>query len=280
MPTSPGERERILLANPELWAMDLTHRTWGWKNMQPWQRQVLTSQSRRLILKCSRQSGKSSILSVKSLHRALTTEKALILIIAEQRQSNEDIIKCKNLLSDYQRAIRERYGGELTIGVNADNKTSLEFSNGARIISLPATEKVRGFSAPDIVWIDEAAFLKDEVFVGLEPMLEAGRGQLILSSTPNGNNGFFYTEWGNDAYERFDVPWTKVPHFSKESIQRKILLYGEPFVRQEYGCEFLDDVASLFPMTELEASKDSQEDVLASEMARMNDLFAARVELI
>src|SRR5580704_10470228 len=56
----------------------------------PWQEGVLRSSSRRLLLNCSRQAGKSTIASVLALHRALFHANSLVLLLSPSlRQSSE-----------------------------------------------------------------------------------------------------------------------------------------------------------------------------------------------
>lgn len=214
------------------------------------------------------------------LHKAITTPNALILIVAEKEQSEEDLRRINLLLQQYQQDLRDRYRGELVLTLATDNKTSIEFGNKARILALASMGK-RGYTAPDIVWFDEAAHdVPDESFVAMEPMIEVGGGQLIISSTPNGTSGFFAREWENPNYEKYEVKYTAVPHISKESVERKRVLYGEAFVEQEYNARFLDDVTSLFTLPDLQASMDDTEDVFAEEMAKIQESFQGEVQLI
>ena len=56
----------------------------------PWQRHLLRSTSDRILLNCSRQSGKSTMTAVTALHRALYHPGSLILCLAPAlRQSQE-----------------------------------------------------------------------------------------------------------------------------------------------------------------------------------------------
>ena len=279
---SLGDKEAPNLVNPLKFAERLTEWAWEWKKLDGWQEEVMTSQERYMILNCSRQSGKSSILMVKAFHKALTTENALILIIAEQRQSNEDLRKIRELQAAYSKYLKKTYGGKLVLSLKTDNVTSLEFANGSRIIALPANEKVRGFSAPTMVILDEAARLRDEVFVAVDPMLEVSNGQLILASTPEGTSGFFHREWDNPRYQKakFEVPWQFCPRIKQESIEEKRILYGEAFIAQEYECRFLDELTALFTETALQQSIDAGEDVFSEEMANINKIVHGEVELI
>jgi len=281
MAHTPEELEGKLLSNVELFSAKISWLAWGWRNIDPWQRQVLLTKDRYMILNCSRQSGKSSILMLKAFQKALTTPNALILIIAEQRQSNEDLRKIDELVKAYDSYLRRRYEGRLVLSLLKDNVTSKEFENNARIVALPGNEKIRGYSAPTIVIIDEAGYVDDNVFIAVDPMMEVSQGQLILASTPNGTSGFYPQEWGNPRYTaRFQVPWQQCPRISKESIESKRLMYGESYVRQEYETRFLDDVAALFTEKSLYESMDPDQEVFSEEMQGIQRAVTGDAELI
>ena len=62
----------------------------------PWQRQVLRSASLKIILNCSRQSGKSTTIATLALHRAIYHSSSLVLLLSPgERQSGELILKLK-----------------------------------------------------------------------------------------------------------------------------------------------------------------------------------------
>ena len=52
----------------------------------PWQSEVLRSDSKRIILNCARQTGKSSIVAILALHHALYTDKSMVIIISHTLQ--------------------------------------------------------------------------------------------------------------------------------------------------------------------------------------------------
>lgn len=56
----------------------------------PWQERLLRSGAQRVLLNCSRQSGKSTISGIVALHRALYHPGSLVLCLApSERQSKE-----------------------------------------------------------------------------------------------------------------------------------------------------------------------------------------------
>jgi hypothetical protein len=130
---------------------------------------VLRSRANRGILNCSRQWGKSSV-AAKAVHRAYTTPRALVLVASPtHRQSAEFVRKAAAMVRNL--GIRPRGDG--------DNDISLLFPNGARIVGLPGMEgTVRGFSAVSLMLIDEAAYIRTEMYRMLHPMLAVGGGDL------------------------------------------------------------------------------------------------------
>jgi len=106
-------------------------------NPDSWQEQVLTSNSKRILLNCSRQSGKSTTASILALHEALFNPKSLVLLVSpSQRQSSELFRKVTDALNLLKKRPK----------LMEDNRLSCTFFNGSRIASLPASEStIRGF---------------------------------------------------------------------------------------------------------------------------------------
>src|SRR5207244_12905502 len=70
---------------------------------------------------------------------------------------------------------------------------ALPISNNSRVVSLPGDPKtIRGYSAPALIVIDEAALVDDAVFNAVRPMLAVSQGTLMLLSTPSGRRGQFF----------------------------------------------------------------------------------------
>ena len=152
----------------------------------PWQERLLRSTSPRVLLNCSRQSGKSTMSGVIALHRALYFPGSLVLCLApSERQSKELFAK----VSDSYRRLRG------TPAPASDRKLGMHLPNGSRIEALPGSEKtVRGFSGTSLLILDEAARVDDELYYAVRPMLAVSGGALMLLSTPFGKRGIFHQE--------------------------------------------------------------------------------------
>jgi len=214
----------------------------------PWQAEVLRSTAPRMLLNCSRQSGKSTTTGVLAVHTALYEPGALVLLLSPSlRQSQELFKKC---LDTYRVAGRP-------VPADAESALRLELANGSRIVSLPGTEvSVRGFSKVRLLVIDEAARVEDSLYTSVRPMLAVGAGRLVAMSTPFGKRGFFHREWteGGEGWQRVEVPASMCPRIPAAFLDEERRALGPWWFRQEYLCEFSDTTDSLFGSDEVRAA--------------------------
>ncbi len=168
----------------------------GFPELDDWQREVLTSHSKQIVLLCSRQSGKSTVSSLLALYQALYLQGSLTLVVApSQRQSMETF-----------RKIRDAYNALEGIPAPVmESSLRLELSNGSRVVVLPAKEaNVRGYSGVDLLICDEASRIPDDLYNALRPTMAVSNGRIVLLSTPFGSRGFYFREWSEGtAWQRF-----------------------------------------------------------------------------
>lgn len=205
----------------------------------PWQERLLRSDAPRVLLNCSRQSGKSTMSALVALHNALYSPGALILCLAPAlRQSQELFAKIAGFYRELGRPVSPV----------AEQRLGLELANGSRIVTLPGSEKtIRGFSGVDLLIVDEAARVSDELYYAIRPMLAVSGGSLMMMSTPFGKRGVFFEEWENGTgWERYTVTAEEVPRISPEFLEEERTSLGEWWFRQEYFCQFMDTVDQVF----------------------------------
>src|SRR5215218_9461052 len=184
----------------------------------PWQRDLLHSASDRVLLNCSRQSGKSTMTAIVALHRALYHPGSLILCLAPAlRQSQELFGKVLGFYRDLGRPVSPQ----------GERKLSLELDNGSRIVTLPGSEKtIRGFSGTSLL---------------------VPGGALMMLSTPYGKRGVFYEEWsGGHGWERYEVPASQCPRISEEFLEEEHASLPPFIFRQEYECSFEETEDQVF----------------------------------
>src|SRR5215216_1315943 len=204
-----------------------------------WQDDFLRSSADRVLLNCSRQSGKSTMTAVIALHRALYHPGSLILCLAPAlRQSQELFAKVLGFYRDLGRPVKSA----------AERKLSLELDNGSRIVTLPGSEKtIRGFSGTSLLILDEAARVEDELYFAVRPMLAVSGGALMMLSTPYGKRGVFFEEWsGGHGWERYEVPASQCPRISEEFLEEEHASLPPFIFRQEYQCSFEETEDQVF----------------------------------
>jgi len=149
----------------------------------PWQAEALDNNSRFQLWNASRQSGKSLMLAVRALHQASEFSGSLSLILsASLRQSLETFRKVLDLYRQMNHPIKRL----------DDSQSVMTLENGSRVLCLPGSEgTVRGYSAPQLVALDEAGHIQDALYFSIRPFLVTSGWTLILSSTPFAKLGFF-----------------------------------------------------------------------------------------
>ena len=214
--------------DPVLWAKEVL----GY-HPDLWQADLLRSRSRKIILNCSRQSGKSTTCAALGLHESIYRRPSFGLVIApSQDQSAELMMKfdefrgAVELPSDY---------------LDTETKLAVRFANGNRFIARPGSEKTaRSFSAVTLLLEDEASRVLDDLYNTVRPMLAVSNGRHILMSTPFGKRGHFWKIWSEqrDMWEWYEIPAEQCPRISPEFLEeeRRTNVWFE----QEYHCHFME----------------------------------------
>jgi hypothetical protein len=204
------------------------------------QERALTTQSRRVVMNCTRQWGKSTVTAAKAVHQAYTVPESLTLVVSPSaRQTGEFVRKA----GEFVRRLKLQSKGD------GDNEMSLLLPNRSRIVGVPGNEStVRGFSAVALLLVDEAARVEDEMYLAVRPMLAVSNGTLWLMSTPFGKRGFFYETWaeGGAEWERVRVPADECPRIQRGFLEEERRTMGERWYHQEYQCEFVDSMSGIF----------------------------------
>jgi phage FluMu gp28-like protein len=212
------------------------------------QAELLSSTSKRVLLNCTRQWGKSTIAACMAAHESIYSPGAMIILISPSQPQSTELFKKVaefwKLLPGAPEATQE-------------SLTRLQLANGSRIVSLPGSERTtRGFSGATLVVMDEAARVDDELLAAVMPMLATTQGRFIALSTPKGRRGWFYKTWteGGDAWQRVSVPATACPRISPEFLDEQRRILGTTVFEQEYCCVFHDDGDSAFNSALIEAA--------------------------
>ncbi len=217
--------------------------------LDPWQRDALRTQEQQLILLCSRQSGKSTVSSLIALHEALYRAPALVLLLAPALRQAQELY----------RKVRESFNAlGRPVPITEESALRMELANGSRIICLPGkAPTIRGFSGVALLIVDEAAWVPDDVYQAIRPMLAVSDGRILLLSTPWGKRGFFFEEWSNgEGWERVRITAYDCPRISAEWLECERRSLPSHVFDSEYMCVFGDTQDSVFSYEDIQAALD------------------------
>jgi hypothetical protein len=221
-----------------------------------WQSDLMRCQAMRILLNCSRQSGKSTTAGTLSTHIAIYQDGAQTAILAPGMRQGRELYRKVHWA--YVRAGKP-------IKARKETQFELELTNDSRVIVLPGTEATaRGISGIDYLLIEEASRVPDEAYFSVRPMIATRpRAKVIIMSTPFGTRGFYYEEWKRivegkmnilfdgqspelSRWAYFEIPAEKCPRITPEFLEEERLTMGPWWFAQEYECKFMDAQTSAF----------------------------------
>ena len=206
----------------------------------PWQRDVLRSAAPRMLLNCSRQSGKSTITALLAVHTVTYEPGALVLLLSPTLRQSGELFK--KVLEAYRALSRP-------VPAEAETQLTLTLENGSRVVSLPGKEgTVRGYSGVRLLIIDEAARVENALYYSVRPMLAVSGGRIVTLSTPFGRRGWWYDAWQNGGltWERVKVTAADCPRIAPAFLEEERAALGPWWYRQEYECAFSETVDQVF----------------------------------
>ncbi len=211
-----------------------------------WQQDLLNSKQSQIHMVITRQGGKSTITALKALHQAIFKPGLILVVSPGYRQSKLLLEKFKEF---YEKA---SYKPLATV----DNVYSMEFENGSAIYALPnEDQKIRGFSSVKLIIIDEGAWVSQEMYNAVRPMRAVSQGDLIVMSTFNGKQGWFYDVFQNgQEWQKFLVTADQCPRISKEFLESEKKEMPLNTFLQEYYCQAMDIENAAFNIDDIEAS--------------------------
>lgn len=213
----------------------------------------------------SRQSGKSTLLTIFVLWMACFNDDHRAAIVANKESTAINIFK-------RVRMAYEQLPNYIKPGVKDYGKTGMTLGNDSSIIvSTTTATSIRGDSLSTLA-IDEVAFIEshllEEFWSSVIPAVSSGKkSKVLLVSTPNGVGNKFYeifsgAESGSlPSWKPSRIDWWDRPGRDEQWKQDQIQLLGseEKFL-QEFGNTFLDDAAGAVGALVIERLKNEKKD--------------------
>ena len=210
------------------------------------QKRVLRSLRDNRFVAClaSRQTGKTTMMTIYALWIACFQEDQRILVVANKEQT------AINIFSRIRTAY-EMLPNYLKPGVVEYGKTSMKLANGSSIgISTTSSDAGRGDSC-NVLILDELAFipnnLVDAFWKSVYPIISSSKkSKIFIASTPNGTDNLFYKLYMDGQNKKSNwyaekMMWYEIPGRDEKWKQETIQSIGsEEAFRQEFDCEFLE----------------------------------------
>jgi len=214
--------------------------------LYPFQRRILRSLRDNRFVAClaSRQTGKTTMMTIYALWIACFEDDQRILIVANKEQTAISIF-------GRVRLAYENLPNYLKPGVVEYGKTSMKLANGSSIgISTTSSDAGRGESV-NVLILDELAFipnnLVEQFWSSVYPIISSStKSKIFVASTPNGSGNLFFTlyteaEKGTNNWKAEKILWHEVPGRDEQWKKDTIKSIGsEEAFAQEFDCKFLD----------------------------------------
>ena len=211
---------------------------------------IHTDNVRYVIALMSRQIGKSIIAEVLLIEYMLKKKTFNAYISPNYSQGRKVYSEINSLLLPTG-LISKSNGSDLKI----------ELTNGSvlKFFSMESPKSIRGYTIDGLLVLDEAAYFphilpsgEDPYFNIIYPITKARKPKVLIISTPNGKNGFFYELYlkaknNEKGYKLIEGSIYDDESITIEEINELKKTYPPLAWQQEFEIKFLTDAISVFP---------------------------------
>lgn len=221
-------------------------------NLHPFQRDSLRMfrDHQKSIMNCSRQVGKTTLMTIYALWLVTLYDYQHIVIVANKEKTAQEIL-------DRIRLAYTELPNWLKPTVENWAKQEVKFTNGSKIqISATSADAIRGKSCNCLI-VDEMghidAGIMEEFWAAVYPTISADdKSKVLIASTPNSVGNKFHELWEkshitNSGWGYVRVPWFDVPGKTEEWAAQQRIDLGDDMFEQEYECKFLEGGDSCIP---------------------------------
>jgi phage terminase large subunit-like protein len=112
-----------------------------------WQKEVLETENKRILLNCCRQAGKTTVAAVLALAETFWIRESKTIIVSPSLRQSSELFR---VITGYFEKLGELLKQRLTQG-------ELLLKNGSRVVCLPCKEEtIRGYANVSLIVMDEA----------------------------------------------------------------------------------------------------------------------------
>lgn len=227
----------------------------------PWWREALTALDdpniRELILLLLRQDGKSTLCGALANTELLCVANSYTVLVAASERQQQVIFdrKVRKPLERLLRALGKQVSARFT-------RNGVEFPDRNSALEVVAsTEDTTPGRTVSLLIIDEARFVRDEVYTALAPSVLATGGKVVVASTAGPPRGFLYQLRTHPTPETWLYESTEHtnPFANKgvlDFLRNRLALVNPSAARRELHGEFTDDGDELIASGLIDAAVD------------------------
>lgn len=226
------------------------------------QRKMLFTDSLLNAIRVHRRAGKSFGLVIYAIWYALTHKASQILIICPDKDKVLALFELIDQFVDvspgFKSCLIRSSNSNPIVRKFSNNSTIQGFTTGAR--TKGAAEALRG-QAADVVIIDEGAFLDNDDWPAIEPIIfgdakRIGKVICFVSSTPTAERGRYWEMCTKlKGWRKVHVPITDNPDFTDEQRQHIKDSTNEFTYKQEFLAEFPDVGEGVYKRSYIDRAK-------------------------
>lgn len=242
--------------------------------LEPHQRAMVSSKVSPVVYFCGRRLGKSFMLAIECIHRALFNRYQRVFVLSPTENQAKELAETITGMIERSEVIENE--------VTTNNVMEKKFKNGSRIVirtggGKGSVSSVIG-SGANLLIIDEIQDVSDELIGKIIPVMRGQKGdsKFIVAGTPRAKTGFLYEslenapdiwdngEWIHDdtkkgsftvyrkqtAYmdENENIIKSGTPRITVDELKEDYLNIGPIEFKQEYCLEFMSSVTDVYPL--------------------------------
>ena len=216
--------------------------------------EVVRSPARYRILCAGRRSGKTRVYGVLALHGAFCRPGFKVLIVSASD------VSAKRMFADVLGMVTGAL--ELRSSVDDDTTHLLTLSNGSTIECVPSSMKAVRSAEADLLIVDEAGFVDQDIWEAAEPVVGARPGaRVLVGSTPWRGPGHFFHDLWRQGMDRPDVevaswhwPSEISPLLDRVWLEAVRGRSNPDYFEREYLAKWTDESGAYFSTAELMAA--------------------------
>lgn len=246
----------------------------GFYQLEEHQKAMVSSKKSPVVYFCGRRLGKSFMLAIECIHRALFFPYQRVFVLSPTENQAKELAETISGMIDRSEVIER--------DLITNNVMEKKFKNGSRIVirtggGKGSVSSVIG-SGANLLIIDEIQDVDDSLIGKIIPVMrgQKGNSKFIVAGTPRAKTGFLYESlenapaiWNNGTWEEYpdkkgsftvykkqtaylddneEIVASGTPRITVDELKEDYLNIGPIEFKQEYCLEFMSSVTDVYSL--------------------------------